>query len=98
MRTAIRERLETLTDPVEGVTFQQVAEGMLVNDILAFHSRLLESKEQMKNDVIDELLPWVQAQVEPGSSAKEALIAISDFKKVKWNVFEKFKSLDEQKF
>lgn len=98
VRSALKVRLENLSDPDEGMTFQQLAENTLVNDICEFQNRLLESKDLLKDRVIDELIPWLQAQVEPESSAKDVLLVISKFKNVKWDIAEKFQSLYSQRF
>jgi hypothetical protein len=94
----LKERLEQLDESPDGEPFQRLAESALVADIEAYQARLLVDGEEMKNRVIDALLPWLQGAVEPTATAEEVLKAIEKFKSVPWAVTESFESLEEQRY
>lgn len=94
----IKERLELLDEPGEGEPFQRLAESALVADIQAYQARLLADGENMKDRIIDALLPWLQGAVEPTATAVEVLKAIERFKSVPWSITESFESLQEQRY
>lgn len=92
----IKERLELLDEPADGEPFQRLAESALVADIEAYQGRLLAEGDDMKNRVIDALLPWLQGAVAPTDSAVDVLKAIEKFKDIPWEIAESFESLDRQ--
>ncbi|EKY1962317.1 hypothetical protein RA241_003707 [Cronobacter sakazakii] len=94
----LKERLEQLDESTDGEPFQRLAESALVADIEAYQARLLADDENMKNRVIDALLPWLQGAVEPTATAEDVLKAIERFKSVPWPVTESFESLEEQRY
>ena len=94
----IKERLEQIDESTEGEPFQWLAESALVADIQAYQARLLTDGENMKNRVIDALLPWLQGAIDPTATAEEVLKAIERFKSVPWSVTESFESLEEQRY
>ncbi|HHR5658201.1 TPA: hypothetical protein ACS62H_004666 [Klebsiella pneumoniae] len=94
----LKERLEQLDESTDGEPFQRLAESALVADIKAYQARLLADGENMKNRVIDALLPWLQGAIEPTATAEEVLKAIEQFKSVPWSVTESFESLEDQRY
>lgn len=94
----LKARLEEIEESTEGEPFQWLAESALVADIQAYQGRLLADGENMKNRVIDALLPWLQGAIDPTATAEEVLKAIERFKSVPWSVTESFESLEEQRY
>lgn len=94
----IKERLELLDEPGEGEPFQRLAESALVADIEAYQDRLLAGGQQMRDRVIDSLLPWLQGAVPPTATAAEVLKEIERFKTIPWDIIESFESLDHQRY
>lgn len=93
----IKERIELLDEPAEGETFQLLAESALVADIEAYQARLIADGAVMRDRVIDALLPWLQAAVEPTATAVEVLKEIERFKSIPWEILESFESLERQR-